>query len=193
VNDLEDEYFEYLLKEINPEGLREEQVYVCSLLHNCIFQRRVGLDINRADDGRVRRNHFLYEEKIDLSPEEQDEFFEYECTWLEMLVALSDRFSYSYGGSPYGRFLEVTSNMGLDPLYQPVGYRSKRMEEFDQGLVRVATSRVDNNHFDRRGRGGLFPLSHAYRDQREVELWLQMNDYIMDREGENLGLLRTTD
>jgi hypothetical protein len=185
VNELEDFYFDWLLRHIEPRGLKEEYVYVCSLLHNCDFLRRVGFDENRAADGvYLRKEFFEYEADPDaFDPDVVEEFGMAECTWLEMLVALCIRYDYTYDGSVFGRFLELTSNMGLDPLYKPMSYRSKRMEVFDQGFVNVATSRIDNNLFDRWGRGGLFPLTPGgdYKDQREVEIWRQYNTYRIER------------
>lgn len=185
MNELEDFYFEWLLRNIEPSGLKEEYVYVCSLLHNCLFLRRVGRDENRAADGvYLRKQFFEYEaDPTAFDADVVEEFGMAECTWLEMLVALSARLEYMYGGSVLGRFLELTSNMGLDPLYKPMRYRSRRMEEFDQGFVNVATSRIDNNLFDRWGRGGLFPLTRGSHqtDQREVEIWVQHNAYIREK------------
>jgi hypothetical protein len=181
VNDLEDFYFEWLLRRIDPEGLREGVIYICSLLHNCVFRRRVGRDINFAVDGAGLRKLFLHDEE-DYDPDEAEDLLMRECSWFEMLVVLADKLDYLYDGGVEGRFLELTSNMGLDPLLAPNIHKSKRMETFDQGFVNIATSRIDNNRFDRNGRGGLFPLNHQpYQDQREVEIWLQHAAYFNER------------
>jgi hypothetical protein len=38
-----------------------------------------------------------------------------------------------------------------------------------------------NREYDPDGRGGLFPLDGTHANQREVELWYQMQAYIIER------------
>jgi hypothetical protein len=33
--------------------------------------------------------------------------------------------------------------------------------------------------YDRRGHGGLFPLQRSNRDQRRVEIWYQLSEYLL--------------
>lgn len=179
---IEDDYFEWLLLELDPRGVSNGVVYVSSLLHNCTFRRRVGYDENRAVNGTILRREFLESEEGNYDPEEIEDLKAQECTWLEMLIALCRQLDFMYGGSVQGRFLELTGNMGLEPLFHPAPYRSRRTEEFDQGFVNVATSKVDDNRFDRQGRGGMFPLKYpVVLDQREVEIWEQHNAYFRER------------
>lgn len=39
---------------------------------------------------------------------------------------------------------------------------------------------VINRKYKRNGLGGFFPLKHADRDQRKVELWYQLNAYVLE-------------
>lgn len=184
MNELEDIYFGWLLTKLDHRGVDREVVYVCSLLHNCSFTRRVGLDTNRAGDGIALREEFLRSEEGNYDPREGEDLLEYECTWFEMLLALAIRLSYMYGNTVEGRFLEMVSNMGLDPLFYKFSPNpSKRIEDFDQGFVRRITDRINESRFDRYGHGGLFPLSRDRRhdDQREVEIWEQHNAYFIER------------
>jgi len=99
-----------------------------------------------------------------------------------MLVALTRKLDYSYEGGVEGRFIELISNMTLDPLLRHGARRSKHMMEYDQHTVDLATSDIDHNRFDRNGHGGLFPLAKTgYPDQRRVEIWDQCGAYFRER------------
>jgi hypothetical protein len=181
--ELEDLYFEWLLTRLNPDGVREGVAYLCGLLHNCEFERRVGNDSNRADDGINLRWSFLEQfSDADFGSNVTNALMDQDCSWFEMLVALAEALDYLYEGGVEGRFLELVENMGLGPLIEFKPNRSEMMGEYDQRLVDVATSNVDKNKFDRDGRGGLFPLKKAgHPDQREVEIWDQHAAYFRER------------
>lgn len=182
MNELEDAYFEWLLRRLDPRGVPEGVVYVCSLLHNCNFLRRVGRDYNRAVNGAALRKDFILDYgENDIDPHEMEDLLMQECTWLEMLVRLCEDLDYQFDGSVLGRFYELTGNMGLDSITLLDIPKTRRLEQFDQGLVNRITSDIDNNRFDRNGRGGLFPRHATSTDQRTVEIWDQMNGYFNER------------
>lgn len=177
--DLEELYFDWLLTCLDPDGVSEEVGYLCGLLHACDFLRRVGRDVNRAADGANLRKEFLsrYDE-MDFEPHVTNEFMEWECTWLEMLIALARHLDFLYEGGVEGRFIELITNLELDSI---TNYGHIRKPE-DQRLVDDTTSDVDNNLFDSDGHGGLFPLSSEdHPDQREVEIWDQHAAYFRER------------
>lgn len=178
--DIEELYFEWLLTRLEPDGVTEEVAYVCGLLHNCTFTRRVGRDINRAVDGANLRKSFVTQfEDADIDPRVTNSLMMMECTWLEMLVALSTRLDFLYEGGVEGRFTELITNLGLDSL---IRYSHIHNLAENQHLVDTVTSNVDNNHFDRDGRGGLFPLTKSgHPDQREVEIWDQHASYFREK------------
>lgn len=183
MNDIEDLYFDWLLRCLDPRGVREGVVYVSSLLHNCTFKRRVGRDENRAADGVNLRREFLGEFNDDYFDQNVvNEFLLQECTWFEMLARLSRDLDFLYEGGVLGRFYELTENMGLAPLFSFKAYRSRQLEEFDQGRVNLVTDRIDNSEFDRRGRGGLFPLQAiaVEIDQRGKDIWEQHSYYFIE-------------
>ena len=50
--------------------------------------------------------------------------------------------------------------------------------------VSYVKGRVDDvllRRYDQSGNGGLFPLEMARLDQRKVQLWYQMNSYILEK------------
>lgn len=184
MTDLEYLYFEWLLTRLDPGGVREGVAYLCSLLHNCAFKRRVGNDINRATDGANLRKEFLSQmEDANFDPRITNALLDMECTWLEMLVALAIGLDYLYDGGVEEQFVELVSNLGFDTILSLGGpSRSDMMGEYDQRLVDVVTSNVDANLFDENGHGGLFPLrENDHPDQRGVEIWDQHAAYFRER------------
>lgn len=180
VIDVEGLYFEWLLTSLHPDGVVEGVANAAHLLHNCEFHRRVGNDINRAADGANLRKEFLVEyEEIDVGPNVTNDFLMQECSWFEMLVALSRHLDYLYEGGVEGRFIELITNLHLDSL---LAFSNGDGRNIDQLLVDRATSKVDDSQFDRDGHGGLFPLTKAgHPDQRRVEIWDQHAAYFRER------------
>lgn len=184
--DLEDLYFEWLLGRLDPDGVTEGVAYLCGLLHNCEFHRRVGNDINRAIDGANLRKEFLSEfEEANFDPHVTNNLMAQECSWFEMLVALSRSLDYLYDGGVGGRFIELISNLGLDELAIHYPSRSKAQVVKDQREVDIVTNEVDHSLFEANGQGGLFPLRRRdHSDQRKLELWDQAGSYFNERFGE---------
>lgn len=144
----------------------------------------MGNDINRAEDGANLRKEFLSQmEDANFDPRVTNSLLDAECTWLEMLVALAISLDYLYDGGVETQFVELITNLELDPILSVGGpSRSEMMEEYDQHLVDVVTSRVDDNHFDQDGRGGIFPLKNQdHPDQRGVEIWDQHAAYFREK------------
>jgi hypothetical protein len=132
-------------------------------------------DDNRAEDGKALRRRFLDTHKLDHVDEEQvDLWLELGCSMLELLIALADRFAFEINGRLESCFWELMENLGL--------------EDYND-LCDIPEEEVDNilrdviwRTYKRTGRGGLFPLRRAEEDQRDVELWYQLNAYILEND-----------
>ena len=181
--DVENLYFEWLLTYLDPDGVTEGVAYVGDLLHNCPFERRVGNDINRAIDGSNLRKAFMLQfSDADFDPHVTNNLMMRECSWFEMLIALAENLDYLYEGGVLGRFIELITNLELDPLVTSRPGRSNMIRNYDRRKVEIATADVDNNNFDRNGHGGLFPLSKDnHPDQRRVEIWDQHAAYFREK------------
>lgn len=159
------------------------------MLHKNTFRRRVGNDVNRAVAGEELRRYFLRDyDDARIAPSLSNDLLAEECSWFEMLVALSTQLDYLYEGGIRQRFLELVSNLGLRKILATRldAQGTSPYDEVDQELVDMATGRVDESIFDINGHGGLFPLrTRDHRDQREVEIWSQQAMYFRERlEGE---------
>jgi hypothetical protein len=176
-------YFEWLLTRIDANGVREGVAYVCDLLHDFVFERRVGNDINRAAAGADLRKDFMQQfDDANFDPHVTNSLMMQECSWFEMMVALAINLDYIYDGGVEERFLEMVENMQLGPLLEVDPSGSERDLERDKHLVGAVVDDIDNNQFDRDGHGGLFPLSKpGHPDQRRVEIWDQHAAYFRER------------
>lgn len=128
-------------------------------------------DDNRAADGICLREQFLEDEGFDIFEVDPD-WLGMECSFLEMMVALARRLSFEDEGSPASWFWRLLENLGLEDCTD----RSK----YDRAKVDHIINTVVWREYDADGHGGLFPLRHARSDQREVEIWYQMNEYLIE-------------
>jgi hypothetical protein len=119
-------------------------------------------DNNRIEDGLDIRREFYAKTSIkgDLGP----------CSVLEVLVALSRSLSFIADGSASGWAWQLLCNLNLDKVPDPIGPKKARTtDEILEALVWRTYSKD--------GQGGFFPLAWPEQDQRDVELWYQMQYY----------------
>jgi hypothetical protein len=183
VIDIEQLYFKWLTLRVGNVSAPLERL--CWMLHQNSFQRRVGNDVNRAVDGESLRQMFLGDyAEADIDPRLSNALMAEECSWFEMLVALSSTLDYYYDGGVKERLFELITNMGLRKiLFSDIeSDGTSRYDEVDQDLVDIATRRIDENRIESNGYGGLFPLEkHDHPDQRGVEIWEQGGAYFRER------------
>lgn len=135
------------------------------------FTPILDMDENRKVDGLVLRDIYEAETGKDSGMEGKP------CTMLEMIIALARHmFSIMDGWIPdenntIGRWFHEM----LDNLEKP-----RRRSTWDAYRWDDAMETILNRTFDRNGRGGLFPRACCHEDQRKVELWDQMNGYLLD-------------
>ena len=135
-------------------------------LHNSPFEPSVERDENRYEDGLTLRRAFAFESDISHVP---DDWFNKECSFFEMMVALSERLGMHIDADTSVTFWHLMRNIGLN-----------KMSEVPETEIEKIVSRINGRTFDRDGKGSLFPLRVATRDQRHIEMYAQMQDYIME-------------
>src|SRR5690606_35983609 len=140
-------------------------------LHSREFVWLIPNDDNRMEDGLELRDEFLAE----LSVSEVDpQWYGLGCSVLEMLVALCKRASFETDQTVSGWFWLILGNCGLRP-YNDALYSADTAPEVDEILDRIIYRTYSPN-----GEGGLFPLRKTNNDQRKVELWYQLAEYILE-------------
>lgn len=146
------------------------------VLHSMEFRAKLPADSNRGMDGMQLRVEFMqmhgpYGSATNRGP----------CTMLELLIALARRMSFlMYGNNNRHRteyyFWMLLNNLRLTKL------TDDRWEYLNGDFyVEDAVGRLLNRFYDPNGEGGLYPLRHPSCDQREVEIWYQMQAWL----GEN--------
>ena len=131
----------------------------------------VANDDNRIEDGKELRYEFVAEQGSDgVDPQWMD----LGCSMLEMLIALSRRASFETHLSPDEWFWVLMRNIGLD-RFTDAQFSNAAAAEIDERLDRLIY-----RNYNHTGRGGLFPLRYSPNDQRKIELWYQLSEYLME-------------
>ena len=148
------------------------------ILYDTEFTWSVPEDEHRATAGRYLRERFESETGLKC----RDEWTAWPCSFLEMAIGLaysmeSILYDPSRGESTYIWFWTIMGNIGFDTLTDDVmleGPQSKYR------FIDAVCRQVNTRTYDRYGFGGFFPLRYSPEDQRNVEMWFQMQNYIME-------------
>jgi hypothetical protein len=164
MNQIDQNYYEWLTTQI---GIPNEQTYfdLFERMHNLEFVWTVPNDNNRLQDGLDLRLEFLRGTRHSL--------FLGGATFLEVLIALSRRVAFIGGGDPYIWAWKLLKNLRLNKSYDPL--RDEKSNKVNDILDAVIW-----RTYERDGRGGFFPLKHSVEDQTKVEIWYQMNAYVIE-------------
>lgn len=138
------------------------------VLHDIPFVWEIEFDENRALDGYDLRYRFCEDNQV---------IFVRDSSVLEVLVALAIRIDNEYLGDgetehPEIIFWEMLENLGIGHMYDRI---------LDEKIVLYAIKIWMNRSFKSDGKGSIFPLKHTSRDQRELEIWTQMQEYLNER------------
>lgn len=170
---LDEHYLRWLYSKVMPVLERDRSKtywWIVKQMHSKEFVWFIPNDDNRLEDGRLLRYDFLAEEEL----EPDKAWMDLGCSFLEFLVALVKRLSFEDGRSTNEWFSELLFNLGLrdhtdeHPLYR---------EELDAIMDNVIW-----RNYSETGTGGLFPLNQPQRDQRKVEIWYQLSEYLIENE-----------
>lgn len=163
------DYFSWLVQYIDGEYY----THLLSYLHSVEFYALIDRDENRAADGVALREEYFNE-----YPEE--DFDEGECSVLEMLIGVAKRFDFEVSDedNPMGItlvFWEMMSNWNVekfnDEMYDQLNGNATMKRRVDTLLKRT---------YKFNGKGGLFPLRNPRCNQTEIEIWAQMQAYILE-------------
>jgi len=177
---LDDLYFEWLYKQVgavNNRNPKRSYWELCRQLYRMPFIWSVPNDDGRDMDGKDLRDEFI----IECSVEDVEvNWLAIECSMLEMLIALSRRASFLSSGEPGDWFYKFLENLKLR-RYNDSEYNDTA-ENHDDAKAKIHNilERLIYRTYNTRGVGGLFPLKHAEKDQRKVEIWYQMSVYLRE-------------
>lgn len=170
MDDLWYEYLEFLIWRCN---LRKYTKYrqLFEVLHNMEYTWVLDRDENRAEDGRDLRDEYEGFDDLIL-----DEVYKRPCSVLEMMLALSIAADDNIIGDPSEEhpevfFLEMLKNLGLTEIH---------MRRDSENEIKRVIRRWLDRKFEKNGVGSPFPVYTDQRDQRKMEIWDQVNNYIFE-------------
>lgn len=174
VGTLDDGYFEWLYRQIGSVRNRNpERSYwqLAKQLYTTSFSWSVPNDDNRCEDGLELRHEWIEDNNIE---DADRSWLLLDCSFLEMLIALSRRLAFESEGEPGEWFWKLMQNLDFR------GYTDAVWSTSIERQVSRTLERVVYRKYEPDGAGGLFPLRHPRRDQRQVELWYQMAQYVLE-------------
>jgi hypothetical protein len=167
-------YYEWLVGQIKVprrKGKRYGQLF--ELMHNTEFHWFVDLDAARWGDGnQLRYDYFRFELESKYHKGLMGPPF---ISFLEVLVALSKRVSWVMDGpgtEPYWAW-RLIKNLRLHNMADPLSDRQR------QQVCEILHNCIWRD-YDPSGEGGFFPMEHTTRDQRKVDIWMQMQEWAME-------------
>jgi hypothetical protein len=169
---LDELYLQWLYGKVASPRARSPRRTYWSLLRQLYMKEFVWFipnDDNRVEDGRDLRFEFAQECNL---PDLDVNWQGLGCSLLEMLIALSRRLAFEAEGEAHIWFWHLLRNLGLSDYNDATPGDPEDVEEVLDTLIWRTYS------YD--GRGGLFPLERAETDQRETEIWYQLNAYLLD-------------
>lgn len=168
---LDELYLRWLYRQFaDPEQTRPSRTYwnLARCLYTTEFIWIIPNDDNRVKDGNYLRHEFAEEQGLsDVDPD----WMSLGCSFLEMLIALTRRLAFSGDGEPSDWFWELIGNL-------EIRYSDARV--LPMSHIHEVCNTVMYRTYRSNGRGGLFPLRHPRQDQRWVEIWFQLNAYLLE-------------
>lgn len=162
------DYYEWLVSQIRVPP-NKPLTGVFERMHNLEFIWFIPNDDNRVQDGLDLRIEFLdgTNKRLDLNG----------VTILEVLVGLSRRVAFTAGGDAKTWAWRLLKNLKLHKCTDPLSDdQANRVDDILYSVV-WRTYAAD-------GWGGFFPLKQPSEDQTKVELWYQMNAYVIEMKEE---------
>jgi hypothetical protein len=160
-------YFNWLCAKVLPgSGSAYHKLMV--ILHKTEFVWVVPADRHRASEGIYLREDFLSESGLESELAWREE----PCSMLELLIGFAKRASFQTGASVKTWFWDFMENLNL------IEYR--QVSKKDRLVIADILDSFIWRQYDPSGRGGLFPLDSTPNDQRNVEIWYQFAEYVLE-------------
>lgn len=171
---IETDYYNWLCDKITDQDFDPSRYQeLLGKLYHTEFRWTIQNDRNRAIDGEKLRE--LYSEETDQDLRTVRMELDFQCTILEMMVALARRCELQimedlFVGPRVGRWIRaMLRSMGL--LYDVDGL-------FDEEYVDYVIDAFMDREYEYNGDGGLFKVDDPPEDMRDLEIWYQMQLYL---------------
>lgn len=166
---IDDAYFLWLGAKVADLPAVAVQWDVLRELHGTEFAWLVVGDDNRAMDGIELRTYFCNE--VGACP--HPIWMGMGCSILELFIAFAMRCEFQTDIPVKEWFWMFIENLGIKASVNSHGFIPMAIQD----ILHLFIWRL----YEYSGYGGgLFPLRDAHQDQRQLELWYQFNDYIVE-------------
>jgi len=170
-----DKYFEFLCGFVGEKS--KNYIMLLSRLYKWEFYGLIPNDDNRGEDGKRLRDTYL-EKGGRIGSSFLSELGA--CTVLEMLIALAQRMEKELADNPKAMSAEECFWMFMDNLQWIEFDDARYIDSALDGTVYDKVQILLDRTYDALGNGGIFPLKCSNKDQRTVEIWYQMMEYLLD-------------
>jgi hypothetical protein len=161
--ELENLYFTWLCAKVEDRRIAPYK-RLLKKLHQTEFVWKIIGDDNRVEDGRELRREFLIAAD---APDHREWRLDPSCSVLEMLIAFSRRAEYMTDEPADIWFWEFIDNLGLKGT-------ERNIDEILYNFIWRT--------YEYSGHGGLTPLDNPLSDQRDLQIWHQFCDYLIDKD-----------
>ena len=181
-------YFEWLCSIVKIDRGAKTYKLLAEDLMDVEFVSLVPHDENRIMDAMMLRSEYVYK-KFGKEVDEDAGIREENCSIFEVLIGIARRMDFELSDPEYFNdrtdecFWELIDNLGLS-IFSDDAYK-KLDGAFN---VEVILRKFVNRDYAPNGEGGLFPIANPDRDQRDVEIFFQMQEYLNEKQmGDNYG------
>lgn len=179
-------YLKWLLRLINADNYKEKSyVKLCSLLNKVPFKPVIKLDENRLSDVQSLLRETYIQSQSDWyrinADEETIEFSKWPVSFLELIISLAMRIDLDFM-----REINEVDNTRIYfwILVRNLGFLEYDDEHWGEDAIISIVNRlniVQDRKYDFDGKGGLFPLENSEVDQRNVQIWNQLCQFVSQK------------
>lgn len=185
-DNLSEIYLEWLLGLINADNYKgKSYIKLCSLLNKVPFEPIIKLDENRLSDVHSLLRETYIQSQSDWYRLNGCDIIMELPTWpvsfLELIISLAMRIDLD--------FMREINGIDNTRIYFWILVRNLGILEYDDehwgedAIISIVNrlNIVQDRKYDFNGNGGLFPLEHAEMDQRNVQIWNQLCQFVNQR------------
>lgn len=164
-------YHIWLCSQVSIQGPDYSYFLLMRDLDDHRFDAVVELDENRMRDAMELRRRYIDEVKSFGSMADEPRRG---VSVLEVLIRLAERATFMADEEEDVSkwFWTFLRNLGLDAFTD---------DNYDDAEVHHIIWNFVNRRYTKTGKGGIFPLKHTKRDQRLLELWYQLAEYLHEQ------------
>lgn len=161
------DYYMWLLSKVDDgRGVCEKYERLLDYLFSTSYEYAFKLDSNRAASGLNQRSIYALQAGLYL-----DDVHYGECTVLEMLIGLSEDLAFNTQTTSHEWFWLFVFNLGL---------AMQDNERYDENYIYKRLRTWMDHEYSENGEGSLFPLKNPKSNCRNMEVWDQMNAYLVE-------------